>query len=171
MDLRPILKSQYHSSLAMLRQAIEMCPDAEWNNATHTNAFWQIAYHALFFAHVYLMPNEAAFVPWREHQTKTQNPDGLPGPDDPSRGLPLLPQPYTKSQVLEYWSICDSMINAGVDALDLESPESGFHWYPISKLEHQLVNIRHIQHHAAQLADRVRASTGEGVKWVGRSRN
>jgi antitoxin (DNA-binding transcriptional repressor) of toxin-antitoxin stability system len=40
----------------------------------------------------------------------------------------------------------------------------------MSKLEHQLVNIRHIQHHTAQLMDRLRASEDIGVKWVGAGR-
>ena len=36
--------------------------------------------------------------------------------------------------------------------------------------EHQLVNLRHIQHHAAQLADRLRTARDHGVRWVGGSR-
>jgi len=30
----------------------------------------------------------------------------------------------------------------------------------------QIVNIRHIQHHAAQLIDRVRSAAGVGIRWV-----
>jgi hypothetical protein len=37
----------------------------------------------------------------------------------------------------------------------------------VSKLEHQLVSIRHLQHHTAQLADRVRTRVGIGIDWVG----
>jgi hypothetical protein len=52
---------------------------------------------------------------------------------------------------------------------DLLSAESGFSWYPVSKLEHQIINIRHLQHHAAQLGDRLRyATTDVGVEWYGR---
>jgi hypothetical protein len=36
----------------------------------------------------------------------------------------------------------------------------------MSKLEHQFVNIRHIQHHGAQLIDRVRSATHVGIGWV-----
>jgi hypothetical protein len=68
--------------------------------------------------------------------------------------------------VLEYWAFCDGQIDAAVDAMDVGSPESGFPSYPIPKLEHQIVNLRHIQHHAAQLADRVRTAVDEGVDWV-----
>ena len=56
-----------------------------------------------------------------------------------------------------------------VDALDLHAPECGFWWYKVSKLEHQLINLRHTQHHGAQLADRLRAAAGGHVKWVGAS--
>jgi hypothetical protein len=62
------------------------------------------------------------------------------------------------------------MVDAAVDALDLESGSSGFAWYPIPKLEHQLVNLRHIQHHTAQLADRLRAFADIGVSWRGTHR-
>ena len=168
--VRPILKSQYHAALAMLREAIERCPEDLWSSKEHTNAFWQIAYHALFFAHLYLQPNEAAFQPWAEHQANVQNPDGLPGPPDPASNLPLIPEPYSRKQVLAYWEFCDAMVDRAVDVLDLNSPESGFSWYKVSKLEHQIVNIRHIQHHLAQLADRLRASAGIGVRWVGARR-
>jgi len=54
-----------------------------------------------------------------------------------------------------------------LQAIDLLAPDSGFSWYrPMGKLEHQLVNLRHLQHHAAQLADRVRNHAGVGVDWV-----
>ena len=59
--IRSVLKSQYHASLAMLRDAIEHCPTEEWVSTRHKNACWQVAYHTLFFAHLYLQRDEAAF--------------------------------------------------------------------------------------------------------------
>ncbi len=165
--LRSVLKSQYHAGLAMLREAIERCPEDVWLSKTHRNAFWQIAYHALFFTHLYLQPEEAAFRPWEHQQSEVQHPDGIPGRPRPGSKLPLIPEPYTRAQVLEYWSVCDAMVDHAVGALDLHSPSSGFPWYQMSKLEHQLLNLRHLQHHAAQLADRLRAATDTGVRWVG----
>ena len=165
--LRPILKSQYHAALAMLGESIERCPGEEWVGGPHMNAFWQIAYHTLFFTHLYLQPNQEAFRPWKEHQGNVQHEDGIPGPPDPNSNLPLIPQPYTKAQVLAYWNICDQMVDDAVDALNLDDPESGFSWYKVSKLEHQFISIRHVQHHAAQLADRLRSAADIGIKWVG----
>jgi DinB superfamily len=149
--LQSVLKSQYHAALAMLREGIERCPADLWLSTAPKNAFWQIAYHTLFFTHLYLQPSEAEFQRWPQHH----------GDDDGTSG-----DPYTQVQALEYWSFCDEMVDRAVDALDLESPESGFWWYKVSKLEHQLINIRHVQHHAAQLADRLRAAEDIGTRWV-----
>ncbi len=165
--LRATLKSQYHAALAMLRQAIELCPAEAWSSGEHVNAPWQVAYHTLFFAHLYIQPNEADFRAWEHHQAEVQYPDGIPGPADPDSPLPLAPDPYTKAQVSAYWTFCDQMVDDAVDAIDVLSPTSGFSWYKLSKLEHQIINIRHIQHGAAQIADRVRALANVGVDWVG----
>ena len=150
--VRSVLKSQYHASLAMLREAVERCPADEWSNANYKNAFWQLAYHTLFFTHLYLQRDETAFQLWSQHR----------GRDDGTKG-----GPYTQTQVLEYCAFCDRLVDHAVDTLDLDSAESGFRWYRMSKLEHQLVNIRHIQHHGAQLADRLRSAADIGIRWVG----
>ena len=163
------LKNQYHQALATLREAIELCPDDLWLDTRPTNAFWQVAYHALFFTHYYLGQDALSFLPWAEHQRDNQNEDGIPGDPDPKSRLPLIPRPYSKEQTLRYWSVVDRMVDGAVDAMDLTRNDSGFH-YRMSKLEHQLVNLRHIQHHAAQLADRLRDSLNVGVKWRGGSR-
>lgn len=164
---RAALKSQYHAGLAMLREAVDSCPDDLWDDTGRTNEFWQIAYHTLFFVHLYLQPRVEDFIPWPGHQSDVQHEDGIAGPPDPESDLPLIPDPYSQSEVLTYWDFCERMVDDAVDALDLESPESGFYWYPIPKLEHQFVNLRHLQHHTAQLADRLRNGVGVGVRWVG----
>ena len=169
-SIRTILKSQYHASLAMLRDAVEKCPDDLWTSTAHLNPCWQVAYHALFFAHLYGCVDEASFRPWALHQADVQYPDGIPGPPDPDSKLPLVARPYTKAEVLAYWKFVDDGVDAAVDATDVHSAASGFSWYPVPKLEHQLVNLRHIQHHAAQLATRLRTTSNIGIDWVGARR-
>ena len=75
-------------------------------------------------------------------------------------------RPYTKADVLAYWSVCNALVDDAVDALDLNHPQSGFSWYKVPKMEHQIINIRHIQYHQAQLADRLRVETGAGIGWA-----
>jgi hypothetical protein len=43
---------------------------------------------------------------------------------------------------------------------------AGFPWLPFNKLELQFYNIRHIQHHTGQLADRLRNAINIGTPWV-----
>jgi hypothetical protein len=170
--LQAILKSQYHAALAMLRQSIERCPDDIWSSDDHTNSFWRLAYHALYYTHLYLQPKFEAFFPWEHHQTGLQYLDDINAPPEIEAiaELPHRPPqtgvPYTKAEVLEYWNVCDNMIDKWVDAINLLDPESGFSWYKLSKLEHQIISIRHTQHHAAQLVDRVRKASNTGVDWV-----
>ena len=107
-----------------------------------------------------VLKNESAFVPWAQHRPDYHR---LLADADAARGL----VPYTPPELATYASLCDGMIDDAIDRMDLAAPESGFPWYRMSKLEHQLVNLRHIQHHTGQLADRLRQSAGHGMRWVG----
>ena len=157
MHLQPILKSQYHAALAMLREAIIACPKNQWN--APPQPFWRVACHTLFYTHFYLGTDDQSFVPWKHH---------IKNMHTITKSLPSNTKPLTRAQLLSYCKHCDKLVDKAVDTMDLSSPRCGFPWYPMGKLEHQLVNIRHIQHHAAILSARVRALTGKGVDWVGK---
>lgn len=164
MDVVAALKGQYHASLAMLKDAIDQCPDDLWESGEQGVAFWRVAYHALFFTHLYLMPDEKAFRAWERHREESQFMGALPWPP---HDQPKIVEAYTKADVLEYWAVCDAMVDTAVDTLDLDAPGCGFHWYDLPKLDHQINNIRHIQHHAAILSARLRTAVGADVKWRG----
>ncbi len=167
MNIAAALKNQYHAALATLRQAIEQCSDESWTATGQAGPpFWQVAYHALFFTHLYLQPDEQALRPWQHHRDEYQFLEELPWP--PHRP-PNIGEPYTRQQVLEYWAVCDAMVDAGVENLDLSAATCGFWWYEMPKLEHQIMNIRHVQDHAAQLGARNRAATGLAPRWIGTS--
>jgi DinB superfamily len=164
MDVRSALKSQYHAAHKTLRAAIENCPDSMWNDpADGSPPFWRVAYHTLFWSHFYLQQRQEDFVPWARHRDEAQFIASLPW--DNNRA-PKPCEPFTRGDLLDYLGECDRMIDAAVDALDLSAPESGFPWYNMPKLEHQILNIRHIQHHAAILSNRLRRSIGVAVDWV-----
>jgi hypothetical protein len=171
-NLRDSLISQHRAAIAMLRDAVEKYPDAQWLDNGQTNAPWQIAYHTLFFAEYYTRLTWEDYTPWLNHGVETQVPDGIPGPPDPNSDLPLIPDPFSREQIIQYANNCMENMERWINAMDLTSTESGFYWYTISKLEHQIVTIRHTQHGAAQLADRLRSldPQGEGVKWFGKFR-
>ena len=156
MQTKEIIKSQYWASLAMLRQAIEKCPDGLWADASYINPFWHIAFHTLFYTHFYLHPAEADFKPWAKHR------DEVVSLSNPVEEL----TPYSKVEVLEYLDYCLLEMEKLVDSLDLEA-ESGFHWLPFNKLELQFYNIRHIMQHTGELCERLGAHGEIEVGWVG----
>ena len=156
--LKRAIAQQYHAALAMLGEAIRVCPDALWTQGTHPRQFWRIAHHAVFFAHLYMERSTETFVPWALER------EGLVDLTEE----PLDPTPYTKAELLDYWQQVDAMVDAKIDALDLDSPDSGFYWYEnFPKLDHLLLAVRHIQEHAGQLRDR-NQEAGAKASWVSR---
>lgn len=162
MDVQSALKSQYKAGLATVRQAIERCPDALWVDGDGQVAFWRVVYHVLFYTHFYLSPREADFRPWALHREDHQYLGRRP---QPPHDEPTIGEPYTKTQLLEYGGQCEAMIDQAVDRLDLDSPDSGFWWYNMPKLDHQILNIRHLQHHAAILGFRLAQTGVESPEW------
>jgi DinB superfamily len=152
---------QYAAALKMLRRAIELCPDELWADASYRNQFWHIAYHTLFYAHLYSQRNEVAFQPWPKHKEAIRMLGG---------GLPaeeLASLAYSKAELLEYHELCCAEVAARVAETNLEA-DSGFYWLPFNKFELQLYNIRHIQHHTGQLTERLRHVADIGVPWIGK---
>lgn len=163
MDVKEVIKSQYHASLEMLKQAVEKCPESLWADPEPKNRFWHIAYHVLFYTHFYLQDSEKDFTPWAKHRDLYNFLGPLPWPP---HEIPKIGEPYSKQEVLEYREFCQKEVEERVSALNLDG-ESGFPWLPFKKLELQVYSIRHIQHHAGQLIDRLRTQHDLGVEWVG----
>jgi hypothetical protein len=148
----------------MLSQAVESCPAEMWDDPAYQNRFWHVAYHAIFYTHLYLHPRDEEFTPWEKQRENYNFMGRLPFP--PHTELTDL-QPYTPEEILEYAAHLDRQIPGLVASLDLESADSGFSWLPLDKFELQLYTIRHLQHHAGELFDRLGREAGVDVPWVG----
>jgi hypothetical protein len=159
MDVKGTFKSQYYASLEMLKQAIEACTDAVWVDPEFPSHFWHIAYHVLFYTHLYLQPSEEDFSPWEKHQDAYTSLGSDGGESEAG-------EPYSKEEVLAYHRLCCEQVEEQVTSLDLEAV-SGFYWLPFDKLELQIYNIRHIQQHTGELYERLGAVGGSEVGWVG----
>ena len=75
--------------------------------------------------------------------------------------------PYSRDSILEFLTFCRDHAHRRIAALDLTA-ESGFSWLPFSPAERLAYNLRHLQHHAGQLSERIRQDTDDGVGWVAR---
>lgn len=158
MAIKEIIKSQYGASLQMLKSAIVQCPDSLWNAGAYRNRFWHVAWHTLFYTHLYLQPTQTDFVPREKHREAYMSLKSNPQADEwPS-----------KDEVLEYLAFCLNEVAEKTDALNPEA-ESGFHWLPFNKTELQFYNLRHIQHHTGELCERLGATGEIEIDWVGRS--
>jgi hypothetical protein len=165
MDQSSVLQhfvSQYRASLAMLRTAIEVCPESLWLASDCRNRFWHVAYHSIFYTHLYVQAGEAEFRPWHKHQPDSQYLG--PRPWAPNEAV-VIERPYSQEEVLEYHDFCCAEVISKAPAFGLEE-DSGFSWLPFNKTELHLYNIRHIQHHTGQLIDRLRTSANIAVPWV-----
>ena len=147
--------NQFGASIDMLENAINACPDEHW--ATETK-FWYHAFHCLFFTDFYLTLKPETFSP--------------PLPFDESEFEDRMPERvYTKAELLEYTSFCREKLRSLIDGLD----ENGFNarwinpYKNFSVIEILLYNMRHVQHHAAQLNLILRQTIDDAPDWVSRA--
>ncbi len=164
MDIAASISSQYLASLEMLKQTISRCPETIWNSPGDKTGFWRIAYHALFFTHLYLQDTLQAFRPWPLHRKGYED---LGAPLEPPDAASKAGEPYDKATVLDYLAFCQQQVAERVPCLNFEA-ESGFHWLPFNKLALQIYNIRHLQQHTGELMERLGTRTGIELDWVAR---
>ena len=153
--IKDALKSQYKASLSTLINAMGICDDDLWTSEDYPNRTWQMVYHCLFFTNLYLYQRLEDRKNWSLHRKDHQTLGNTEGKE-----------PYTRAELIQCARELLQKIDPLVDALDLNAKQSGFHWYHVNKLEHQLVNLRHLQHHLAQLQDRIRNKQDIGVGWI-----
>lgn len=164
MKTKEIIRSQYQAAMEMLKQAITQCPEELWADTQYDNQFWQIAYHALFYTHLYLQPTERDFTAWEMHYDNAHRFTPV------SSGEGGIGRIYTKKELLDYLEFCQREIDEKVAGVDLEG-DSGFSWIPFNKHELQFYNIRHLQHHTGELSERLGTLAGIDISWVGMMRS
>jgi hypothetical protein len=161
MDIHSLIASQYRATLAMLKQAVEKCPPEMWNDPQDRNKFWHVAYHALFYTHLYLHTRGQDFKTWSQHRADYE----FLGPKPwPPHEIPIINEPYTPDEVLAFLAFCGDFVAQQIPALELEAP-SGFDWLTFNKLELQIYNIRHLQQHTGELMERLGSRAGINVDW------
>jgi DinB superfamily len=140
--VQDIFRCQLEAALCMLNQCIEACPAKHWEDKIANGTFRWVAYHTLFFTDLYLSPSNESFELRELHRR-----GGDEREDAMSVGL-------SKEESLAYAAICRRKVvdSLAAETRDTLAGESGFSWYPISRGELHLCNLRHIQHHTGQLS-------------------
>jgi len=163
--IKELLSRQYEASLSTLNLAITRCPDTSWHAPVANWKFCQAAFHAVFFTDLYLQPSDDFEALKRQAFHDEHRADFRDYEELEDRPQVLL---YDKPFVLEYLRFAR---RKAADTISRETGEvlsgpSGFHWRKCSRAELHVYNIRHIQHHAAQLSLRLRVDGGIDVPWV-----
>lgn len=158
-----ILASQYKAGLGMLRHALEKVPDEQWNNDEYNNPNWQIAYHVLWATKYYLGANNENYVPFENAITGAESLGGFQDWENPEESV-VVEGFHTKDELLSFIYEIENNLQQRIEELPLEK-NSGFEWYPYTRLELHINNIRHIQHHTAQIIERLKAKAITGFLW------
>lgn len=154
--------SQYLATLDMLGEVVQCCPADLWDDPSSKNRFWRVAYHAAFYLHLYIQPDIKDFVVWTKHREEAEMLGKLHWP--PYRQA-IEMSAYTQAEVLEYLDFCRAQVRSILPALDLDGP-SGFEWLTFCKREALIYNLRHLQQHTGELAERLGVREID-VPWIG----
>ena len=154
-----VLLGQFDAAIETLRAGIEATPEAVWHAPCGRGELWLTAFHAIYFLDLYLSESLAAHEPPAPFTNSEREEDALP------------PRVYTREELLGYLDFARAKCRARCAELtpqDLERP-SGFEWLArrgLSVAETMLYNLRHVQHHAAQINLVLRQREGFGAAWV-----
>jgi len=165
---RGVLWLQFGAAIDMLENAVVACPEEVWSDPSRRPewperdvvGFWYLVYHTLFFLDFYLYDNEKEFRPPAPFTLEELDPSGV-----------LPERPYTKDELLSYLENVRRKCRAAIAALDDGAWERKASTRPdTSAVELLLYNMRHVQHHTAQLNLILRQRIGSAPRWVSKAR-
>src|SRR5262249_50685029 len=156
------IRRQFGAALEMLENAIAACPEDLWSDRSRQPEFWYVVFHTLFFLDLYLSGTREGFAPPQPFTMDELDPAAL-GPE----------RPYSKMELQKYLAHGRSKLLAMLEDLTEEEGmrRAGFEWIDLSEAELLLYNMRHVQHHAAQLNLILRQSVNRAPHWVAAARD
>ena len=165
--LKESLWKQFGASIDMLKNAIMLWPDERWVTG---KKFFYNAYHCLVFLDYYLTIPADNFSSPLPFAIKAPNEIPEDALDD------LVPyRIYTRKELLDYLELsrekCRQMIGGLTEEKLTERwiEKDGNRNYAV--LELLLYNMRHVQHHAAQLNMLLRREINDSPRWVSRAKD
>ena len=163
--MKQALQVQFMAALEMMKRAIEKCPEELWDDPAEKNRFWHVAYHALFYLHLYMQAGEDKVESWSKGRENYQmmSPTLPWPPHDPV----IIDSSYTQADLLEYITFCENQVKKQLAATDLGAAESGFSWIPLDKFGLHIYSLRHFQSHVGELAERLWARANIEIDWIG----
>ena len=170
-DFNNILWKQFGAAIDMLKNAIALCPEEYL--ADGSKQFY-ISYHSILFLDYYLTIPPTDFT--AQLPFKIKSPEEIPSDaiDD------VIPDRiYSKKELLDYLRSAREKCRELISGLTEEKLKERWINEPdelaayvtlhYSVFEILLYNLRHVQHHAAQLNIFLRQEFGQAPDWVSRA--
>jgi hypothetical protein len=165
-EIKESIWNQFGASIDMLHNAIERWPAEQWDTKKRP---LYISYHTLIFLEYYLTIPPKNFSPALPYTVNDDWKQIEGAVDD------LIPsKDYTKKELLSYLAACRVKCFKLIASLNDKNlndrwiDDSGRRNYSI--VEILLYNMRHVQHHAAQLNMMLRQEINDSPKWVSRAK-
>ncbi len=151
---------QFGAAIKTLENAINACPEDLWSDRSRKHEFWYIVYHTLFWLDYYLADSAEDFTPPKPYTMSEMDPAGV-----------LPDRVYTKDEMLAYLEYCREKCRSIMSGMSDEKAVrmSKFGSLDLACGELHLYNLRHVQHHAAQLNLLLRLNIDSAPRWVKRA--
>src|SRR5690606_28979625 len=138
---------------------IMMCPEQHWDTETR---FWYASYHCIFWTDYYLTTDPGKFAPPAPFTLSELDPTGK-----------IPERKYSKTEILTYLGYCREKANLFIS--ELKTDQLNERWINEHKnymlFEILIYNIRHIQHHSAQLNLLLRQTINSAPAWIGQAKH
>lgn len=166
--IKESLWKQFGASIDMLKNAIELWPEEDW---TTDKRFFYNAYHVVVFLDYYLTNPPQYFSPRLRFTITEWDKKPKEAIDD------LVPDRiYSKMELLGYlesnrkkcFDLIQSLTEETLSKRWIEEDQFGGRSY--STIELLLYNMRHVQHHTAQLNLFLRNRINNAPAWVSRAK-
>ncbi len=160
---KELVINQYHASLQTLDLCVDKCPKATWQAPVHDLSFCQAAFHVLFFTDLYLGHDIESQKAQDFHETH------INVFRDYEELQPRKPElMYEQTWIKTYIEHCRNKVTEVIDNETEASLTADQVWWKrtSSRAESHIYNIRHAQHHAAQLILRLRLNHNVEMPWI-----
>ena len=159
--MKSILWLQFGAAVDMLEGALRHCPDKLLSDRSKQPEFWYIVYHTLFYLDLYLSDAQEGFAPPSPFTLSEMDPSGA-----------MPDRVYTREELQTYLDHGRRKGRAAIAALTDETARVSRKFGSIEGtfLERLLYNMRHVQHHAAQLNLILRQQIDSAPRWVAKAK-
>jgi hypothetical protein len=160
--MKDVITNQFEATLSTLNACIDKCPEAVWNGPVVNLKFCQAVFHTLFYTDYYLGQTDDDF---RREPFHRENAHVFRDYEELEPRAPV--HVYEKAWVKTYLRYC---LERGRKVVASETAESlaakaKFARKDFSRAELYVYNIRHVQHHSAQLIMRLRLDSQVDMPW------